>query len=79
MEPVGVPYREICVRIWKGNLRMFLNRIDGRDILLLEEKYFHVKSFRRLERLYASLGNDDLYVCIDLLLVIINTNAQNYP
>ena len=41
IEPVGEPYREVCLSPWKGNWRMSWNRIDWRNVLLSEKNYFH--------------------------------------
>ena len=38
IEPVGEPYREVCLSPWKGNWRISKNRIDWRNVLLSEEK-----------------------------------------
>ena len=38
IEPVGEPYREVCQSSWKGNWRMFYNRINWRNVLLSEKK-----------------------------------------
>ena len=38
IEPVGEPYREVCLSPWKGNWRISKNRIDWRNVLLSEKK-----------------------------------------
>ena len=43
IEPVGEPYREVCLSPWKGNWRISKNRIDWRNVLLSEKNYFHEK------------------------------------
>ena len=45
-EPVGEPYREVCLSPWKGSWRMSENRIDWRNVLLSEKNYFHEKELK---------------------------------
>ena len=46
IEPVGEPYREVCLSPWKGNWRISKNRIDWRNVLLSEKNYFHEKELK---------------------------------
>ena len=46
IEPVGEPYREVCLSPWKGNWRISENRIDWRNVLLSEKNYFHEKELK---------------------------------
>ena len=39
-EPVGKPYREVCLSFWKEIWQMKWNRIDRRTVLLNELKMF---------------------------------------
>ena len=46
IEPVGEPYREVCLSPWKGNWRISKNRFDWRNVLLSEKNYFHEKELK---------------------------------
>ena len=46
IEPVGEPYRDVCLSPWKGNWRISKNRIDWRNVLLSVKNYFHEKELK---------------------------------